>query len=328
MSEKRLHMSNLEQGSRSYIDCLYSLLTSAGLFHLPKYMLSGMTGMAFKFVIHKRLLPSSLDMYSWQAENWQAVNMLGIYSESYGGSPLEFTYPLYRTQMLKKIKHSINYGKAAIGWGIDRSLFCLYTGYQEDEQVLFFRDSQSKEDGVLLFDNFGLVTEADWYVQIMGDRIEKDNRDIFRESLACAVREWNMGYKVSPDYGSGKEAYQNLLQAFESKDFSFPGAYYFLEKYIDVKSEIGSYMDMVIKEIPELADAAYWYHELQSTLLSLKKMTLTFDPCRDIKLIPDASEVFRAAMQIEEKAVKELENYLYDYLNNKNVNPSRLNDLF
>lgn len=328
MDEQKLSISNFQSGTRSYIDCLYALLTSAGLFHQPKYMLSGMTGMAFKFVIHKRLLPSSLDMYSWQSENWQAVNMLGIYNEAYAGTPMDFTFPLCRKQMLSKIKKSIDEGKAAIGWEIEQSSFCLYTGYQEEEEVLFFRNSGSRESEVLLFDNFGLVSEGNWFVQIIGESIEKDNRDIFRESLSCAVKEWNMGYKVSPDYGAGKEAYRNLLNAFQSQDFSYSGACYFLEKYIDIKSEIGTYMDMVIKEIPELAEAAYLYHKLGATILPLKQIKLTQQFREDIKHIPKASGVFRDAMLIEEKAVKELEKYLCNYINNVSFNPSRLKNLF
>ena len=125
MNQKILEIYNLKKGPRSYIDCLYALLTSAGLFYLPKYMLSGMTGMAFKFVIHKRLLPSSLDLYYWQEENWQAVNSLGIYNETYSDTPMNATFPLYQKNMLHKIISSIDDGKAVIGWEIERPIFCL-----------------------------------------------------------------------------------------------------------------------------------------------------------------------------------------------------------
>lgn len=328
MKETNISISNLSGGSRSYIDCLYALLTSAGLFHLPKYMLSGMTGMAFKFVVHKRLLPSSLDMYSWQFENWQAVNMLGIYNESYSGSLMDYTFPLYRKQMIHKIKTSVNEGKAAIGWGTERPVFCLYTGYKEDDEVLFFRDSESRDNEVLLYDNFGLVSEGNWYVQIIGNSSKKDYRDIFTESLACAIREWNTEYKVSQEYGSGKGAYQNLLQAFENKDFNVSGVYYFLNTYIDIKSDIGTYMDSVIKEIPELAEVADLYHKLSATIQPLKQIKLTGQFSDDIKYIPLASDIFRSALHIEDKAVQELEKYLHDYISNSNYNPSRLRELY
>ena len=328
MGQKKLNIGNFCKGPRSYIDCLYALLTSAGLFHLPKYMLSGMTGMAFKFVIHRRLLPSSLDLYSWQEENWQAVNSLGIYNETYTGSPMNATFPLYQRRTLHKIITSINEGRAAIGWELERSIFCLYTGYHEDEEVLFFSNSSSKEDEVLLFDNLGLVSEGYWFVQIIGGAIERDYRDIFLQSLECAVREWNTEYKVSPEYGSGKRAYQNLLEAFDNQNFNYNGAYYILEPYIDIKTEISSYMDMVIKEIPDLANVAHLYHRLAETLSPLKQIKLTGKPLHDIKYIPEAAKIFRDAMLIEDTAIKELEKHLCDYVNNKKFNPSRLKHLY
>lgn len=327
MCQKRLEINNFSKGARSYVDCLYALLTSAGLFHLPKYMLSGMTGMAFKFVIHRRLLPSSLDLYSWQEENWQAVNSLGIYNETYTGSPMNATFPLYQKNMLHKIISSIDDGKAVIGWEIERPIFCLYTGYNKDEEILFYRNSIGKEEDVLLFDNLGLISEGHWFVQILGDSIENDIRDIFLESLECAVREWNTEYKINPNYGSGKRAYQNLLDAFQSKDFNIGGAYYILEPYIDIKSEISSYMDEVIKELPGLADVSSLYHKLAATLLPLKQIKLTGNYNDDLNCIPEVAKAFWDAMIIEDKAIKELEKYLMNYINNRSFNPSRLRDI-
>lgn len=328
MNQKRLKIENFSQGPRSYIDCLYALLTSTGLFHHPKYMLSGMTGMSFKFVVHKRLLPSSLDLYFWQSENWQAVNILGIYNEVYVGTPLDSTFSLYQKSMLGKIVSSIDGGRAAIGWEIERPRFCLYTGYNKEDQVLFFSNSTNKEDDVLLFDNLGLISEGHWFVQIIGDSIEKDYRDIFLESLESAVREWYTEYKVTPDYGSGRRAYQNLLDAFQSRNFNIEGAYYILETYIDIKLEICSYMDAIIKEIPGLADVAFLYHRLAETLLPLKQIKLTGNASNDMNYIPEAAKAFRDAMTIEENAIKELERYLKDYINNRSFNPSRLRNLY
>ena len=328
MNQKKLKIENFHQGPRSYIDCLYALLTSAGLFQHPKYMLSGMTGMSFKFVVHKRLLPSSLDLYSWQAENWQAVNTLGIYNEVYVGTPLDSTFPLYQRNMLDKIIRSIDQGRASIGWEIERPIFCLYTGYNKDDQVLFFSNSTSKEDDVLLFDNLGLISEGHWFVQIIGDSIEKDYRDIYLESLECAVREWYTEYKVTPDYGSGKIAYKNLLDAFRCRDFNIDGAYYILETYIDIKIEICSYMDAIKKEIPDLEDVAFMYHKLADILLQLKQIKLTGNARDDINYIPEAIKAFRDAMTTEENAIKEIERYLKDYINNRSFNPSRLKNLY
>lgn len=284
--------------------------------------------MSFKFVVHKRLLPSSLDLYSWQLENWQAVNTLGIYNEVYVGTPLDSTFPIYQKKMIDKIISSIDQGRAAIGWEIDIPKFCLYTGYNMNDQVLFLTNNTSLEDDVILFDNLGLISEGHWFVQIIGDSVDKDYRDIFLESLECAVREWYTKYKVTPDYGSGKRAYQNLLDAFQSRDFSIDGAYYIIETYIDIKLEISNYMDAIIEELPGLSDAAFLYHRLSEILLPLKQIKLTGNATNDIHYIPEAIKVFRDAMITEEKAIKELEKYLKDYMNNRCFNPSRLRNLY
>ncbi len=328
MNEKKLSMDNLTAGSRSYVDCLYSLLTTAGFFPMPKYMLSGMTGMLFKFVVHKRLLPSSLDMYSWQRENWKAVNMLGIYTETYSGSPMDPTFPLCREQAIRKIITSINEGRAAIGWGHENPRFCLYTGYNEEDRVIFCRDSRSKEEEVLLYDNFGLIDEGDWFLQIIGDKVERDIRDIYRESMEDAVREWHTEYKEMPEYGAGKRAYQNLLDAFHSRVFNYNGAYYILELYLDSKINISRYMDAVILEIPELTEVTEIYHKLSDIISPLKALELSGKPENDMKYIPMAAELFQEAMQLEDRAVTRLEKYLENYLHNRRVNPARLKDLY
>lgn len=60
MNQKRLTIENLNKGPRSYIDCLYALLTSAGLFNHPKYILSGMTGMALNSIYIRGFFPAPL----------------------------------------------------------------------------------------------------------------------------------------------------------------------------------------------------------------------------------------------------------------------------
>jgi hypothetical protein len=120
------------------------------MFCLPKFMLSGMSGMAFRFVIHKRLLPSSLDMYNWAPENWKAVDNLGIYSEVYEGTHLNTTFPLYRNEAIRKISESIDNGMPVITWGLNFSEFCLITGYDDSDGVLYYMHPGDTENNVLI----------------------------------------------------------------------------------------------------------------------------------------------------------------------------------
>lgn len=327
MREKLLKNIKIMRESRSYIDCLYSLLSSAGMFDLPKHMLSGMTGMAFKFTIHKRLLPSSLDMYNWRWENWRAVNALGIYNETYSGSPMDSIFPIYQKNMIKKIKQSIDEGKAVIGWGLSKSSFCLILGYSDEDQVLFFRHNNSKENEVMLYDNLGVINEGDWFFQIIGQMVEKDVRDIYRESMEIAIYEWNSNYKVNSEYGSGKKAYQNLINAFKTGSFYERGAYYILGVYINSKRDISKYMNEVAIEIPALIHAAKQYKKLADTYYHISSIPVTGKPEEDIKYIPQALAFFNEAMQIEEKAIEEIEKYMQEIMSNKKINPARLKNL-
>ncbi len=326
MRKNILENINISRESRSYIDCLHALLTAAKLFDLPKDMLSGMTGMAFKFIIHKKLLPSSLDMYNWSYDNWRAANILGIYSEIFTGSPLDTTFPLYQRNMIKKIRQSIDEGKAVIAWGLSESSYSLITGYSDCDRVFFFRHS-SQEDEVILYDNIGMVDEGSWFFQIVGEKIEKDVRNIYRESLEIAVNEWNYGDEDDSEYGQGKNAYRYLVNALRSGEFSQSGAYYILDAYINAKKEIGTYMSEVAKEIPALSLAASQYGKLACIYKQIGCIPVTGRYEEDIKYIPEALGYFNEATKIEESAIAEVARYLARIMSNRRINPARLKDL-
>lgn len=324
MDEKLLGNIKIVKESRSYIDCLYALLSSAELFDLPKYMLAGMTGMAFKFSIHKRLLPSSLDLYNWRWENWRAVNTLGIYNETYTGSPMDSTFPIYQKNLVKKIRQSIDEGKAVLGWGPTKSSFCLLFGYSDQDQVLFFRHNNSKEDEVMLYDNLGLIEEGDWFLQIIGDKAEKDVRDIYRDSMEIAVSEWNSKYRANAGYGSGKNAYLNLISSLKAGDFEEQGVFYILGAYMNSKREASMYMNEVAAEIPALIHAAKQYKKLTDTYDRIRSIPFTKRYKEDMNHIPQILEIFGEAMQIEEHAIGEIEKYMDEIMSNKQINPVRL----
>ena len=106
----------LQTTSRSYINCLYAVLKHSKQFSCPDYMLAGMTGVAFKFVISKSIIPSSLDMYDWYKENKRGVDNIGIYNEIHMGNNSNEVFILYQKESLKKVKNSIDRGMAVIVW--------------------------------------------------------------------------------------------------------------------------------------------------------------------------------------------------------------------
>ncbi|MCX7923006.1 MAG: hypothetical protein N3B21_13485 [Clostridia bacterium] len=326
MSGKILSNITIKGESRSYINCLYALLTAAGMFSMPKYMLSGMTGMAFKFTIHNKLLPSSVDMYNpW--ENWRAVDTLGIYSEVFSGSIHNPTFPLYKKEALRKIKQTIDDGKAVIAWGLNQPLYYLICGYDDVDRVFFFKYIHDDENDVMLYDNFGFVNQGDWSYQLVGDSIHKDIRDIYRASFQIAIDEWEAEYKVNPEYASGRSAYRNLINALKTGDVHDFGPYHIMETYIKSKHEIHMYMQEVIKELPQLKQAAELYRHVAGIYQNISSLSVAKSFIEDRKFVPTLVELFEIALKKEEAAVRELKIYINEIMGNSAINPTRLKDI-
>jgi len=58
-----LQSIHFQRESKSFVDCLYAVVTAAKFWEGPKYRLSGMTGMAFKFSVHQNLHRISVTAY-------------------------------------------------------------------------------------------------------------------------------------------------------------------------------------------------------------------------------------------------------------------------
>lgn len=327
MGEKKLAGIRIVRDTASYLDCLHGLLEATGELRLPKFMLAGMSGFAFRFTIHRRLLPSSLDMYNWRGENWRAVHTLGFYNETYSGSPLDPAFPIYQSEMLAKIKASIDGNRPALAWGVEKSRFYLVTGYSDSDGVLFFNSGMSKDDHILLYDNFGIVNEGDWFLQLVGPQAPKDVLDIYRESLEIAVHEWNCPHKLNPDYRAGKRAYETLIEALECGDYHRQGARYLFGAYIPLKKALALYMGHVAAEMPELEGAAAWYDKLGEVCGELLAYRPDIPSGEEEAIIPHAAGLFREAMHMEGQAIAEIARCLWETMSNKRINPQRLRHL-
>ncbi|MCX8131016.1 MAG: hypothetical protein N3I35_13070 [Clostridia bacterium] len=290
-------------------------------------MLSGKTGLAFRFVIHKRLLPSSVDAYNWGWENWKHVNTLGIYSEYYEGKLNNPAFVLYQDAAIEKIRTSIDNGFGVIAWGMSSSQFGVIYGYDDRDQVFYFKNPGDVEDNIMLYKNFGIITEGSWYYQIFGKKIDKDIRDIYRDSLLIAVQEWENQYKLDSSYGSGRMAYEYLISALENQDLNEAGAYYILPLYSMSKCEIYEYLSEVIKELPEISGAANKYLKLKEIYQNILKLPLSMMFDKDKKYIPQLVEYFKQARETEKAGINELKLFLKETLNNVHINPERLKDL-
>lgn len=311
----------------SYIDSLHALLKVAGLFEGPKYLLYGMTGMAFKFVSHKNMISPSRYMYHLEIDSWKAVDRLGIYSEIYFGNKHNPTFPLYQTKAIERIKESIDKGIPAIFWDPGLSMFAVIFGYDDEDEAFFYKDRFQSDEQIILYKNLGKVDTTFWVCQVFGDKIDKDIRDIYIDSLDGAVYEWekhdNVPEWTRNDYASGRLAYDYIINALEKNDFHERGARSILTIAVKSKESISQYLAEVIKEFPSLNKAFIAYQGLNEIYKNIDQCMINmYDNTKLINkaLIPKLVNYLKEAKLVEEKGISEIKIFLKEFLYNKYIN--------
>lgn len=330
MGEKILKNIRLIRESRPYTDCLYSVLTASNMFHEPKYMLSGMTGMAFIFIAHKNLIISSTEMYGMRFNHWRALNILGIYSEIIEGRRFQPTFPLYRDKAVQKIKESIVNEKAAIVFAPRITDFGVIYGFDDEDEVLFYKDIINKEEQIILYKNLFKHQSEYWMCQSIGNRIDRDIKDIYLDSMEIAIDQWDMEIimeRTRGEYASGKKAYDNLIKAFEINNFHEIGASRILNYKVLAMEEIKLFMENVAREIPELSDAAQIYSTLNDVYREITNIVpnhyysyyMDDNPRIHRKDIPTLIKYLKIAKDTEEQAIREIKKYMKEVVNNREI---------
>ncbi|GAA0381141.1 hypothetical protein [Paenibacillus motobuensis] len=262
MSSVILDDIQLLRESKSYIDSLYAILTAAGRFQGPKYMLSGLTGMAFKLSVHERLLAMSVTAYGqWIEVHKPAVKNLGLLSVADAGRTRHPTFRWYQQEAVIAVKQSLDLGLGAIYWIPE---FGVIHGYDDADQVFYVQDGRHAESQVVLYDNFGLNFTPFWYYEIFGDDVEITHEEMVLESLRIAIDDWHTPYRTFPDtsIASGKLAYTYLREGLQGGTYDEGGARYIFDAYAVSRTEIRDYLIDVEGCWPELLEARGCYEEL------------------------------------------------------------------
>jgi hypothetical protein len=329
MSIKKLEGIELVNESRPYIDCLYSVLTASSGFIGPKYMLSGMTGFAFIFTAHRDAIIASTEMYELKTAAWNALNILGYYSETYDGLKDDVTFPLYQRKAVIRIRESVDRGMAVIVWAPDIMDFAVIYGYDDEDGVFYFKDRFGRNEGILLYSNLGKVQAAYWLCHIIGDRVEKDIKDIYIDSLGYAVDYWEIPYaneiEMRKEVASGRKAYEYLIDAMSRDTFNELGAGKIIYYNIISKNETCLYMKNACEEFPELYPAYLKYYELNEIYKDIKKLLPPY-PVPGIKFkferknnLPGIIENLHKASSTEDEAVNILKQFLQENLSNRYI---------
>lgn len=305
MSSVCLDHIRMKRESKSYTDSLYAVLTAAHLFNGPKYMLSGLSGMAFKFTVHEDLLPMSVSAYGqWGDEHRPAVDNLGIFTVWDAGRTRHPTFSYYQEDAVRWVKNSLDRGIGVIYWIPE---FGVIHGYDDEDRVFYVQDGWSKESQVVLYDNFGLNFTSFWYCQVFGEKVNAPIEDMILESLRLAIDDWDIPYKTLPnkDIASGKLAYTFLIRGLEKGEFDEGGAVYILDSYVYSRTEIRDYLRDIRGAWTELEKAFHLYEQLVHIVSDIKdciKETAgvrRVDPERIQKLVT----ILTAAESLEEQAI-------------------------
>jgi len=328
MGARVLEQTGPVKESRAYIDCLHSVLTAAGRFKGPKYLLSGMTGFAFIFSAHKELIVASTEMYGLRTVALNALDILGYYSEVYGGLKTSQTFPLHQKMAIKRVRESITAGMGVIVWAPEKTDFAVITGYDDEDGVFFYRDRHNRDMQVLLYSNLGRAEANFWMCQIIGENIEKDIKDIYLDSLEYAVDIWETPYIDEVIHNralaSGRKAYEYIADGLRSPGINEAGAGRLLYYNIIAREEAFRYLEAVKEELPECCPAYLRYKELHEIYQRIRKL-LPEQPIFlpgykiDRDKLPAIIECCEEARQAEEKAVDELKLLLKERLGNRYV---------
>ncbi|WP_405111976.1 hypothetical protein MHH28_03720 [Paenibacillus sp. FSL K6-1217] len=299
----------MKRESKSFTDALYAVLTAAGLFDGPKFMLSGLSGMAFKFTVHEKLLPYSVTAYGqWGTEHSRAADNLGIFFQYDGGRTRHDSFGEYQRLAIDNVKLSLDHGRACIYWIPE---FGVIHGYDEDDQVFYVQDGWSGETQVVLYDNFGLNFTPFWDCMYVGERVKIPLQDAVLESLRLALEDWETPHKTLPDLSlaSGRLAYSFLIRALQQVEFDSSGAVYILESYQTSRIEICAYLQEVQSVLPGLDAVQRLYAELGEGLRGPFAAALTVMNGSTMLIpeqLPSLCSALEKALRLEEAAMQQV----------------------
>ncbi|PYI55763.1 hypothetical protein [Paenibacillus flagellatus] len=305
----------MKRESKSFTDSLHAVLTAAGRFDGPKYRLSVLSGMAYKFTVHERLLPLSVTAYGqWGVEHGPAVDNLGVYTVWDGGRTRHPTFRYYQQDAVRSTKASLDRGVGAVYWIPE---FGVIHGYDDGDRVFYVNNGWTEESGVLLYDNFGLNATPFWYVQWFGGKVEIDEREMTLESLRLALDDWETPYKTPPqtDIASGRLAYTYLMQGLARDDFDEKGAVSIVDAFRASRTEIRDGLRDLAWTLPVLASAAELYGELADVAADFGSCFAQRDGVRrvDRSRIGELIRLLDAALALEERAMRRFREISAEY---------------
>ena len=312
MAVKKIENVKMGYTWTSYIASVEGALRSAGLWDAETWRLMGQTGMGFHFIVHKQVCPSAVTVYDWAQDHLNAMDRIGIHSQVY--SAIDFrmnTFEKIREDAISLIQESIHQGCPVLVWAPTRLLeFGLITGFDDEDGVFFVQDCTGQPCDPMLYGNLGLSEVPMLFYQIFKGKVEVSQEKIFMDSLKYGISEWEKTFHISPDFASGRMAYNYLIQAMESGSFDDFGLAYCLAVYADSHGCIAKYLHDIAQtceNLKELVKAADLFEQIT---VNLKKLTVLFPfsgsngvGCKlDRSLVPEGLTLVKKCLDLDDQA--------------------------
>lgn len=312
MAEKKLENVQMGYTWTSYIAAVEGALRHAGLWQGETWKLMGMTGIGFHFILHREICPSSVTVYDWTSDHLGAMDRIGIHSQVYSAMDFRMnTFGKIREDAIRLIQQSILKDRPVLVWAPTRLLeFGLITGFDDADGVFFVRDCTGQPCDPLLYSNLGLSEVPMLFYQIFHEKVDVNPDKIFRDSLLYGISEWDKTYHMSPDFASGRMAYDFLIKAMETGRFNDFGLAYVLSVYADSHKCIAQYLRFVeqtSKQFKGLEKAAALFEEITAKYNALTAL-FPFSGCNgvgctvDKSHVPEGLSLVRECLVLEERA--------------------------
>jgi hypothetical protein len=308
-------LDNIRMGMTwtSYIAAVDGILRNAGLWNDEVYKLMGMTGTAFRFIVHDRICTSSVTVYDWSEEHLTAMDRIGLHTDVYAVEDIRInTFAEQREAAVQRIKESIDRGVGVLVWAPTRILeFGIIHGYDDADGVFLVQECTMQPADPMLYTNLGKSEVPMLFYQLFHGKVDVDREKVYRDSLQYGVKQWNKEFHVCPDYASGRKGYINMITALEKMDFIDFGLAYLLVVYADSKKCIAQYLNDVhqnTKQLKGLDKAAELYGAVADRY---EKMCELFPfsgsngvGCNaDRNNVPAVLELFKECSLLEEEAM-------------------------
>lgn len=137
------------------------------------------------------------------------------------------------------MKDSIDQQRGSIIW---KDQFVIVTGYDDEQQSLYYSDGNMPGLQRLSYAEFGRNDAPYWYFQVLEEQIELDEIGIYQESLMQAIYKWETHDPMLPssEYACGRAAYEAMIVALESGVYDHVGVQRVIQDYAASKRDIAS----------------------------------------------------------------------------------------